>query len=353
MATYYQIQDLATAVLFADERKKISNIDPNLLRNYPYARRIVKENQVKEQGGKDIRFNVNVQGSTAARSFGAFHTVTRGVGDFTKQGTMQLRNDRTDFSFDVLEEEFNQGSFQIFDHVTNREQQAMISLTAKIETDGWGYATNAGADDENPQGFLYWLPYTSTATSDTVSGFTGTYSGSTTTVGGIDPAVYTGWKSYGDTFVNISESDIVLRLRRAMSEVDFQAPLDNMLIPDYKSKDQYGLYMGLPMVLALEDLAKIQNDNVGLDLDPMSGRAMFRRTGFTEVKTLANLTRMTMFGINWGGFKNHVMRGWWMKRMKVAQNPNQPLTVSFDVYCVHQLVTENRRTCGFNIAKAS
>ena len=133
MATYYEINDLVTTILFNDQKKRATNIDASLLQNYPFARRIVSKNVVKQQGGKDVRFDVNVTPNTSATTFEAFHTVSRTVGDHIKQGTMQLRNIRADFSFDALEEVFNQGELSIMNHIDNREQQAMISLTKLIE----------------------------------------------------------------------------------------------------------------------------------------------------------------------------------------------------------------------------
>lgn len=350
MASYYDVQDLMTAVLFNDKKKRVSNISPTLLRNYPFARRVVKKSMVKEQGGKDIRFDVNVAGNTSARGFGAFHTVVRGVGDSLQQGTMRLRNIRADFSFDVLEEVFNQGEYQIINHIDNREQNAMIALTQLIETGGWGFVAAPGTEDEVPQGFLYWLPYTST------DGFTGTYPTAVpayTTVGGLNPSTYSGWKSYGATWAAVTEGDLILKLRNAFSKTNFEPPLDTMIVGDYNTGNQYGIYLGLDTLLAMEDLARTQNDNVGLDLDPMSGRAMFRRTPLTEVSTLTATTRATILGVNWGDFHNNVLTGWWMKRMRVAQNASQPLTVSIDLYCVYQLTCFNRRTAGFNVSKAS
>lgn len=344
MATYNEVNDLVTATLFNDQKKRASNIDPTLLRNYPAARRLVKKSQVKEQGGKEIRFNVNVTGSNAAQSFGAFHTTTRTVSDHLKQGSMQLKNDKTDFSFDILEEEFNQGAYEIIDHIENREQQAMISLTKKIESDFWSFA--ASTDNLTPQGILYWLPYCSSA------GFVGTAPSGYSTVAGIDYSVYTGWKSYGDQYVAVSEDDACLKMRTAFSKVDFEPPLDTMIVGDYNLGNQYGVYMNLSTIQQFENRAKDQNENLGPDVDSMNGRVMFRRTPLTQVAALDSNTRDPIIGINWGQLRNYVMSGWWMKRMKNPPASHQPLVVSVDVYCIHQTVMLDRRTGGFNISKA-
>ena len=345
--TYYEIADLATAVLFSDKRKKMANIDPNLLRSYPYCNKIVRQSVVKEQGGKDVRINVNVAGAAAADNFGPFQTFTRTVGDHAKQMTAQLRGTHTQFSFDILEEEFNSGDeHTIFDHVTNREQQAMIALTAKIEAQGWGNATYG--DEVTPQGMLYHFPYCSGD-----GGFVGTIPTSYTDYQGLSTTTYSGLKSYGGAYAGVTFADLILKIRTALSKTKFLAPINPMLIDDYSTGYQFALYANLDTIIELEDLAKTQNEDLGDDLDSMNGRVMLRRIPFTEVPTLSDYTRDPIFGVNWGQMKHHVLRNWWMKKQKAPMDNNQPLVVSFDIFCEHQLVGYNRREAGFNFSKAA
>lgn len=336
---------MVTATLFNDQKKRASNIDANLLRSYPYANRIVRASQVKEQGGKDIRFDASRGGTTHASSIGSFAVIERTVGDFLIQGTMQMRIDHSYFSFDVMEEEFNRGEYEIMNHIDNREQQAMIDMVKKIEQDGWGNATYG--DNLTPQGLLYWLPYCASA------GFVGTYPESYTSVAGINPNTHTGWKSYGDVYVAVTDADLILKVRTALSETDFKAPLSSMKVKDYSTGSKYAIYGNLDTELEMENLLKQQNDNQGSDLDRYNGKVMLRGIPFEEVPFLRSNTRDPILGVNWGVTKNYVKSGWWNKRIMGKPSSNQPLVVNVDLFCVHQLVMFDRRTGGFNISKAA
>lgn len=351
--TYEQLADLATATLYNDEKKKIVNIDASLLRNYPAANRLVRKNVVKEQGGLDHRWRVNVTGNSSATHFGPFHTVDRTVGDHLKTASMVLKNTRADFSYDALEPEFNGGEYEVVDVIKNREQQAKIALTAQIEQDSWGFA--ASTDDATPQGLLYWFPQSTTALSTTGgSNFNGTgCTGYTTNVAGLSPSTYTGWKSWATAYVNVTDDDLFLAMRNAFIDTKFQAPINPMLVMDGVDH-QWALYVNKTTILQFENQCKLQNDNIGNDLSYFSGRAMFGRIPLEEVPTLGTTfntfaTRNPVFGINWGAIENHVRKNWWMKTERVAQNPDQPLTVSFDIYCCNQIIVRDRRQGGFHI----
>ncbi len=348
---YYELADIVTGTLFNERKKKIVNIDPTLLRDYPAANRLVRKNLVREQGGLDHRWRVNVVGNTGATHFGAWHTAVRTQGDHLKTASMQLRGTKNSFSFDALEPEFNGGEYEVVDVIKNREHQAKIGLTAQIETDSWSYVNQA--DEETPQGMLYWLPYCSGT-----GGFVGTGSGdNTTSVAGLNPATYTGWKSWGAAYVAVTYDDLILKMRNAYIDTNFKAPINPMLVMDGIGHS-WAIYVNKDTILEFEDKARDQNENLGPDVASMMGRAMFGRIPLEEVPTLGTTlqsfsTRSPVFGVNWGAIENRVRKNWWMKEDKVSQDPDQPLTVSYDIYCFNQMVMLDRRRGGFNIAKAA
>ncbi len=351
MPSYYEIADLIKSVLYSDKKRRISNIMPTLLRSYPFANRIVRESTMKEEGGKDIRFNVNVAGASPAQNYTAFQVVQREVGDHQMQGTMQLRGTMTSFSFDTLEEVFNKGDKQIINHIDNREENAMVSLIEKVEAQGWDAAPYAQRDTR-PQGLLYWLPYCAS------EGFVGTYPTNYTDIAGLSPVTYTGWKSYGNVYVGVTQDDLIRKTRRALSETKFMRPVNPSHVDDYSTGYKFNLYCNLDTSMECEDLARAQNDNHGADLDSYNGRAMIRGIPFTEVPYLGSTSfgdaaRDPVIGANWGLFKNHYLEKYWMKRMVAPQNNAQPLVVDVDIWCQNQLVCYDRHQGGFNIAKAA
>lgn len=342
--TYNQLNDLVTATLFRDEKKKATNIDPLLLRRYPAARRLLMKNQVVEHGGKKIRFNVNKEGGNAVEAFGAFHIAEYDVGDHLGQGEMEMKGIRGHFAFDILEEEFNSGEWEILNHIRNREQNCKIELTKDIESRFWSFADTSSPLE--PQGILYYLPYCAT------EGFTGTVSGSHTTVANINPTTDTGWKSYGAPYAAVTQGDLIQKARTAYEKVGFEAPLDAMLIKDYNTGNQFGIYAPYSVTQAMEDELRLQNDSLGNDVAAMDGRAVFRNIPITTVPSLDSNTREPFIGVNWGVIKNYVKRNWWMKLMRV-NSANQPLVVGVNIFCVYQLIAFSRRELGWNIALAA
>lgn len=349
--TYYELADLVSATLFADMKGKITNLDPTLLRSYPWANRMVKKNIVQMTGGLDARWRVNVTGNSSASHFSAYQTYNRSVNDHLKTAQMQLRGTHVDYSFDVLEPEFNSGEYEVVDVIKNRQQQAKISMTKQIEADGWGYALVD--DDVTPQGILYWLPYTSTTATDTNKGFTGTVPSGHTTIAGLNPSTYTGWKSQGDVYAAVTDGDLILKMRNSSARILYQAPLKSMLISDFSTGLQYGIYMNLQTLTEVEDLGKAQNDDIGYDLASFAGRMLFKGTPIEEVPTLEDNSRDPVICINWGVMQNHVKRGWWMKEAKAPGRSDQPTAVTYDMWCMNQPIMLDRRTGGYNISKAA
>lgn len=344
MASYYAIADMVQATLFNDPKGMATNIDPIRLRNYPAANRLVKKAVVKEQSGLDYRWPLDFGGPNSATTFGPFHRPTRSVGNQLTKASMQLRNLRNDFSFDEVEDEMNSPPAEIVDIIKLREQNCMVRLTELIEEKFWSFADTT--DDDSPQGILYWLPYCASA------GFVGTTSGSHTTVANVSPTTYTGWKSYGDQYVAVTEDDLIDKITLAMDATMFEAPLDNMMVPEFANSQTFELYMNLTTARAIEKLAKDQNDDLGPDLDWAHNRAMIRGNMLNKVAKLDSNTRSPVFGINWSQIQNRVRRGYWMKRKLLKDDPAQPLTVSVDIFCIYNIIMHSRRLGGFNIAKA-
>lgn len=345
MASYYSIADLVQATLFNDPKGMISNIDPLLLRSYPAANRLVKKAVAKEQSGLDYRWPVNLRGSNQATTFGPYHRPIRSVGDHMGKASMQLKNLRTDFSCDELEDQMNSGAHEIVDVLKLREQNAMIDLTDLIESKFWTFADTD--DDDSPQGILYWLPYCASR------GFVGTVSGSHTTVATINPSTYTGWKSYGAPYVAVTEDDLIFEITNAMDQTNFMASLTDMKVPEFSQSQQFGIYMNLETRQQIVKKARDNNDNLGPDVDAMTSTVTIRGITPEAVPYLDSNTRDPVIGINWAQVQNRVRKGWWMKRKMIKDDPVQPLTVSVDIYCVYQLIMHNRRMGGFNIAKAA
>lgn len=345
--TVYELNDIINSVLKHDLKGRMTNLDPTLLRGYPYANRIMRENIAKIKSGTDIKWEVNVDSGPTADNYGVYQTFTRTGGNSIKYASMQMKGTHSYYMFDVQEEDVNSGEHQLVDHIKNKDQNAQINLVKKIESQGWGNADST--DNLAPQGFLYWLPHVSSAT--VVQ--TGTYPSGYTDVAGLSATTYPAHASWGATYTAVVEADLIDKLDTVMTETRFMSPLTSMLIKDFSTGWDWALYCRYSVLKAMKLLAKQQNDNLGFDLDPADGRTAYRGIMVEDVPYLANDTRNSVIGVNWGVTKHFVQREWWMKRMKAPGVNEQPLVTTWDIFCKHQLVMHDRRTGGFRLSLAA
>ncbi len=90
-------------------------------------------------------------------------------------------------------------------------------------------------------------------------------------------------------------------------------------------------------------LLESQNDNLGMDVDSMDGKPVFRRTPITWIPQLDNDTTNPVYGINWGEFHTAGLRQWWLKETQIPIQPNQHTVSSTHTDCTFQWLTRDRR----------
>lgn len=343
--TLNAIADIVTATLFDERKGKISDISPDRLVNYVFGRRMLAPNAQTEQGGKAIRFDVNVAYGASAQWVVPYQVMQVGVSDSIQQGKDEMRYVSHSFGMDQLEECWNQGEYAIINVIKNREQNCRIRLAEKIETQAWGETAYANRNLQM-NGLLNILPYCAT------TGFVGTYASSYSTVHDIDPTTYTGWKSYGGVYAKPTQDDLIAKLKTAWTQTHFEAPLDTMLIPDYSMGDKFGLYMNQVTRDGLDSQLRLQNDSLGDDVAWEHERGKFKGIPFTYVAALDSNTRNVIFGLNWGYLAVYKQKGWWYYPV-VQQGSQQPLVVNTFLFSGLQLITMDRRQCGFNFALAA
>lgn len=343
--TLNAIQDIVTATLLDEKGGKISDITPSRLVNYVACRRLLMPDTQTEQGGKAIRFDLNVAYGNEAQWVGPYQTMTVPVGDSIKQGKDEMRYIAAFFGMDQMEETWNQGKYAIIDVIKNREQNCRIRLVEKIENQFWGETAYANRDMQM-NGVLNLLPYCAT------TGFVGTYASGYAGVHDVDPTVYSGWKSYGGVYVDISQLDLIAKMKTAWTQTHFEAPLDTMLIPDYQQGDKFGLYMNQTTRDQFDSQLRLQNDSLGDDVAWEHERGKFKGIPFTYTAALDSNTRNVIFGMNWGYLTVYKMKGWWYHPI-VQQGAMQPTVVNTFIYSALQLITPDRRQLGFNFALAA
>ncbi len=343
--TLNAIADIVTATLFDEKDKRLSDISPDRLVNYVFCRRLLAPNAQTEQGGKAIRFDLNVAYGAEAQWVAPYQVMQVAVSDSIKQGQDEMRYISHSFGMDQMEECWNQGKYAIIEVIKNREQNCRIKVAEKIEKQAWGETAFANRDLQM-NGLLNLLPYCAT------TGFVGTVASGYTTCENVDPTVYTGWKSYGGVYADVSKTDLLAKLKTGWTQTHFEAPLDTMLIPDYKMGDKFGLYMNQATRDKFDNQLLLNNDSLGDDVVWEHERAKFKGIPLTYVAALDANLRNVVFGINWGYLWLFKQKGWWYYPI-IQQGSQQPTVVNTFLYSGLQLVTPDRRQLGFNFALAA
>lgn len=298
---------------------------------------IIRNKRIMYAAGQSIQFNIMKQHSGAARHTSLYQTDDVNVGDVLATGDIPWRFTETSWSTDVREIAMNRTPRKILDHVKVKRADAMTSLAELLEPTIWGKPATS-ADDTTPYGVRMYVVNNAT------EGFNGgDPAGFAAGVAGILVADIARWKNYTARFVNISRTDLVRKLRKAMSKTNFKPPVDH---PNYQRGNKYALYTDYAVWEQMSERAEDQNDSLGPDLSSMDGRTTVRRTPLTYVPYLDqdNQTDVyhPIYGINWGDASATFLRGEYF-RETTPKAPAQHNVVQTFTDLVWNFVIRNRR----------
>lgn len=324
--------DLVAATLKELGEMKFTEIATDL-QNYVAMRNLLKKNRIVLDSGYGVQFDVMVTHSGAASFVGLGAVDNVNIGDTLIQGTAPWRHVTTNYAVIRQELAMNRTPRRIVDLLKVRRIDAMISLAVLMEDAFWSYP--ASTDTTTPYGVQYWIVTNAT------EGFNGGAQSGYTTVGGINPSTYTRWKNYTAQYVTVSKEDLIRKWRAAATKTKFMPPVDG--IPSFNTGDQYGFFSNYDVIQALEEAVEAQNENLGNDLASKDGVTMFRRVPVTWVPKLDSDTTDPVYGINWGVFKTHVLRGEWLNETNIPVTPGQHTVASVHTDCTLNWICKDRR----------
>jgi hypothetical protein len=166
------------------------------------------------------------------------------------------------YQTDVL---MNSGKELILNVIKPRRIASLLGLVEEIEEKGFGSAPGP-SDTVNPWALKYWITYNAT------DGFTGGAPTGHATKGGINPTNIPNFKNYSITYAEVSDNDLVKKLRTMFRKCRFVSPISH---PDYRGqiRDRYRLYCNEETISGFEDLVRSHNSNLGKDLAMFDGAA--------------------------------------------------------------------------------
>ena len=309
------------------------------LQRYPAFKRIINRKAVKDRAGGaliDIRVQYKTNGS--ARNVEPYQSDDVNDVDTFTSGNVPFRFTEASYVFDERIDHANSAPERIYDLVKSKRDAAVGDLAKKMESDFWSKPVSS-SDTKQPYGVKYWIVGNTAST----GGFDGgNPAGFTAGAGNIDSATYTGWANWTDNFVTVNSADFQTKLWEATYKTDFEGVVDG---DEYRNgTSQYGYYCGYDIIPDLRKMAQAQNQSIGWDLDPGSGKVMYQRTPIDIVSQIDGEAGTPFFGIDWGCFWIAVDSRMWMRETE----PSNAQTNSHNVYSSHidnkwQPVCDNRR----------
>ena len=291
-------------------------------------------------GGQSVQRQIAVTTPGNARRLGAYAVINSNANDALLQVTSPHRLYGTNYSVDEYLLAQNQHDpAQIVNEIQKARWGGMQDLAELTEPDIWGVPTDS-ADTDMIHGFKYWLVYNATA------GHNGGAASGFTTVGGINPTTYAGWKNYTFNYAAVNEDDLLDKWRTASKKCSFKPPV---AIPEYQGGGMdWSWYTTEVVDNALLKLTRNQNENLKLQLYDAGGTPVFRSVPVQWVPALddANVAAARsdpIYGVNWKTFELNSLTGFFMRELPPIRPSDQPLVRTVHVFLSFNLLCTNRR----------
>ncbi len=264
--------DLVVGTLNDLERLKFSQIAQDL-QDYEVMGKWLKKDRVIKDGGRGIQRSLMLHLEDVANHVGLLDEDDISIGDHLADITVPWVHARTGWAFefrsDVL---MNKGKSLVQDSIQPRRINAMIKMADLLEAAGWACPSST-TDADVPYGLPYWVVYNAT------TGFTGDSAldstDTTYSTAGISTVTYPNWMNYSANYSDASYADLINKMRLAHLEMNYKSPTS---VPQLRGPlgQRYRIYCSYTTQLAIEDVARSQNDNLGPDVAEMDGTTVFK-----------------------------------------------------------------------------
>jgi len=337
--------------IFRNEYIDISYAD----RRYPAMSKIIQPKKIVRRGSSTVRWEVKVSAANQARDT-APYAVDPDVTstDFLQRATLPWSWQDVPYQFDAREEVWMEDADVIVDYVKMKYFDAQFDLFKLLEGHFWGRPADNSTAAEllKPYGVQYWFPFATAAVTDNTFNGTVPATGGFTTIAGLSPTVYANWRCYNNLYTEVSDDDLMDKLRDAVEYTDFMSPVPHL--DAAQKKPDYGFFTGFPQVKAIEKLLKLQNDQLGFDSHPTATKAMTMGHAWTTVPQLeASTAQSAIYGINFAQFQIWCKKGWYMRPSKKHTASNSHNVIQKWIDNSIQFACKDRRTGGFVINKAA
>lgn len=327
-----------------------------LYENYVFFNTFWK-NRARFQGGKEVEGHIILGDEGNARHSGLWAEDTTNVVNITKKYTIDLVHATTNFSYNVIEVDLNNGPERIYNFLEEKRDNMIREWVDAMLVAAWGVPSSS-SDVLLPWGIPGWLVQ---GTDNSTGGWTGynpRYSDGTAVSGGIGGLASSAtsnarWANYyADHQGNLDDSLLVL-LDRATRKLNFIGPAIPQAL-DTDAPGNFSLYSNDNVIGTLNQLYAKSDDQMGNRISVHYGIPYFKNMPFQYVPILDTANTSTyntdpIFGIKHTMIYPVVHSTWNFKISEPRSRDDQHLVLSVygDIeYCIFG---KNRRHAGFRI----
>lgn len=317
-----QIPDLMLLTLknyelqgFTDYFSKIQNY-----KMYEY----MQKNSQGFNSAKKITFRAMVNHNHTARSTGYYakNTHAQLASKFVDAefGFAMFMNDMI---IDQREVDVTQGADALVDRTLEEKVAMMTDFVETLNLQYWCSPEDVN-DRENMSGAQYWI-----TTSDQQGFYGGNPDGFVNGKAGINADIYDKARNYTDTFISVSDEDLLAKMDRAVRHTQFNGVIDHS---KPQGKGGCAVFITDGLVEPLKKLMRDSNANVGACLDnadlsmsnirlSFNGNPIIWDPGLDMRRELQDDTKEYVYMFNFSSYKNGYRKGWlehWKKPKEVA-----------------------------------
>lgn len=280
---------------------------------------LLRKKKIQFEDGLQHEFQLMTNDSGQAENVELYQELTVGTPDVMKKGLIPMRHTNTKWAYDVREKEFQRGQAMVNSIVKVRRHSSIMSLIKLVESNFWSKPTDS-TDEKTPWGIRMSIVHSDANTSPALAG--GNPAGFGSGYAGVDSATYDQWQNWDTTYEELTHSDGISKIREMLVKSVFMAPV---AYPGYQQgPPSRTINVNYRSLQALEDAARVQNDQLGFDVASTDGKTTFRRIPLTYVPQLDADATDPILGIDWSYLYPVFLAGFWMKEHAPLQSPNNP-----------------------------
>ena len=318
----------------------------DLMSNYrdTIALKKIFKDKVKTATSPEFQFNIMTDTNGSFRSVGVGYVSQVDIPNVMTNGKMPFRHVTWNWAMDRKLVAMNSGEAKIIDIAMTQRLAGLGSAIIGFERLLWSCPSLADFDVK-PVGIPYFVVKSSTdASTDTaLDGFNGGAPSGYTLVANLTPATSANgrYRNYADAYSAVSKADLFRKVRRARFKTAFKALTGTE--PGHTDKHDTGIYVNYDTCAQIEEELEAQNDNLGKDMAPMDGKAVFMGTSLTPVQALETDTTDPVYLLDWNELEPTALKTEWMREEHFKAEANQPTISMTNTDCSWNLGCRNRR----------